>query len=59
MLNALVPVALYYGLRAVGASVYLALLAGAVVPAVTTLGGVMRASELRCARQRPPSGRRT
>ena len=29
MLNALVPVALYYGLRAVGASVYLALLAGA------------------------------
>lgn len=42
MLNALVPVALYYGLRAVGASVYLALLAGAVVPAVTTLGGVIR-----------------
>ena len=26
MLNALVPVALYYGLRAVGASVYLALI---------------------------------
>lgn len=42
MLNALVPVALYYGLRAVGASVYLALLAGAVVPAVATLGGVIR-----------------
>jgi len=42
VLNALVPVALYYGLRAVGASVYLALLAGAVVPAVTTLGGVIR-----------------
>ena len=42
MLNALVPVALYYGLRAVGASVYLALLAGAVVPALTTLGGVIR-----------------
>ena len=36
MLNALVPVARYYGLRAVGASVYLALLTGAVVPAVTT-----------------------
>lgn len=42
MLNALVPVALYYGLRAVGASVYLALLAGAVVPAVTTAAGVIR-----------------
>ena len=42
MLNALVPVALYYGLRAVGASVYLALLAGAVVPAVTTTAGVIR-----------------
>ncbi|MGZ4196729.1 MAG: VC0807 family protein [Solirubrobacteraceae bacterium] len=42
VLNALVPVALYYGLRAVGASVYLALLAGAVVPAVTTAAGVIR-----------------
>jgi intracellular septation protein A len=42
VLNALVPVALYYGLRVVGASVYLALLAGAVVPAVTTAAGVIR-----------------
>ena len=31
VLNALVPVALYYGLRAVGASVYLALLTGALM----------------------------
>jgi len=42
VLNALVPVALYYGLRVLGASVYLALLAGAVVPAVTTTAGVIR-----------------
>ncbi|MER6301597.1 VC0807 family protein [Kitasatospora sp. NPDC001539] len=31
-----VPIALYYGLRAAGASVFVALLAGALLPAVTT-----------------------
>jgi hypothetical protein len=46
VLNALVPVALYYGLRAMGASVYLSLLAGAVVPAVTTAAGVIRSRSI-------------
>ena len=35
------PIALYYGIRAAGGSVWLALAAGALVPAVSTLAGVL------------------
>jgi hypothetical protein len=37
-----VPLALYYGLRALGMSVYAAQLASAVIPAVTALHGLIR-----------------
>jgi hypothetical protein len=38
----LAPIGLYYGIRAAGGSVWLALVAGAVVPAITTLAGLLR-----------------
>ena len=35
------PIALYYGIRAAGGSVWLALAAGGVAPAVSTLAGIL------------------
>lgn len=43
MFDGVVPVGLYYLLRSAGSGVYLALLLGAVVPAATTLAGVLAA----------------
>jgi hypothetical protein len=40
------PIALYYGIRAAGGSVWLALAAGGVVPAVSTLAGVLARKHL-------------
>jgi hypothetical protein len=40
------PLALYYVLRAAGASVFLALLLGAIVPAASTLAGLVRSRTL-------------
>jgi hypothetical protein len=36
------PIAVYYSLRAVGASVWLALAVGAIIPAVTAAAGLLR-----------------
>lgn len=36
------PIAVYYGLRAAGASVWLALAAGAIIPAVIAVAGLLR-----------------
>lgn len=44
--DVVVPVALYYGLRAAGVSVFAALLAGAVLPAVTTVVQWLRTRSL-------------
>ncbi|MGH3181896.1 MAG: VC0807 family protein [Streptosporangiaceae bacterium] len=41
VIDVVAPVAAYYGLRAAGASVWLALVAGAVVPAISVLAGVL------------------
>src|SRR5215469_2517007 len=38
----LAPIGLFYGIRAAGGSVWLALAAGAVVPAITALAGLLR-----------------
>ena len=35
------PIAVYYGVRAAGGSVWLALVAGGAIPAVSTLAGVL------------------
>jgi hypothetical protein len=40
------PIALYYGIRAAGGSVWLALVAGGVVPAVSTLAGLLAGKRL-------------
>ena len=37
-LNLVAPIALYYGLRAAGVGIYLALIVGAVVPALGAVG---------------------
>ena len=42
VLDVVAPVGLYYGLRAVGAGIYLALLAGAVVPAISMMVRLVR-----------------
>lgn len=42
VLDVVAPVGLYYGLRAAGAGIYLALLAGAVVPAISMMVRLVR-----------------
>ncbi len=41
LIDMVAPIAFYYGVRAVGGSIWLALIAGAVVPAISVLAGLL------------------
>jgi hypothetical protein len=41
VLDIAAPIAVYYGIRAAGGSVWLALAAGGIFPAVSTIGGLL------------------